>query len=96
MQKKERKLTPITDLFEKYKRTLKPPQGIVTDAFIEVIHDLLGLLIRKEQVKYTPSQKTLYVNVSGPLKTEIKLREGEVLTHLKGRLGAAHAPTKIL
>ncbi len=96
MIKKERKLNAINTLFDKYKRTLKAPQGIVVEAFIEVVHDLVGFQIPKERVTYTVSQKTLSVQVSGPLKTEIKLHEADILNHLKGRLGAQSAPVRIL
>lgn len=96
MQHKDRKLTPITDLFEKYKRTLRAPQGVVVDAFIEVVEDVLSFKIPKERVRYTVGTKTLSVQVSGALKTEIKLHEEEILTHLKGRLGQASAPKQIL
>ncbi len=96
MQKKERKLAAIGTLFDKYRRTLKAPQGVVVDAFIEVVEDVLSFKIPKERVRYTVGSKTLSVQVSGPLKTEIKLHQVEILTHLKGRLGAQSAPKEIL
>jgi hypothetical protein len=96
MIKKERKLAAIGTLFDKYKRTLKAPQGVVVDAFIEVVEDVLSIKIPKERVRYTVGSKTLSVQVSGPLKTEIKLRQAEILTHVKGRLGAQSAPKEIL
>jgi len=93
---KERKLTHITSLFEKYKRTLKAPQGIVVEAFIEVVEDVIGVTIKQEAIKYSVGSKTLALQVSGPLKTEIKLHQEEILTHLKGRLGVQSAPKIIL
>ena len=73
----------ISDLFEKYKKTLKAPQGVVVDAFCEVVEDVIGLPILKENIRYTVHSKILRASVSGPLKTEIKLREKEILRHLK-------------
>ncbi len=96
MFKKDRKLTPITDLFEKYKRTLKAPQGVVVDSFIEVTEDVLGFRIPKERIRYAVATKTLSVQVSGPLKSEIKLHQTEIMAHLKGRLGVGNAPREIL
>jgi hypothetical protein len=90
------KATKISDLFEKYKNTLKAPQGVVVDNFREVMEDLFGLPIKKEQIKYTVYSRTLSVNVQGPLKTEIKLRKKEILNHLKGRLGDNSAPLDII
>jgi len=96
MQKKERKLRSINSLFDRYKTTLKAPQKVVVDAFCEVVEDLFGVTLPPERVKYTAHSKTLAVGVSGALKSELKVREDEVLAHLKGRLGAANAPTSIL
>lgn len=86
----------ISDLFEKYKTILKAPQGVVIDTFIEVVSDLIGIEIPKERVRYTVHNKTLYVRVSGALHTEIKLKEKEIISHMKGRLGPHSAPKVIL
>lgn len=86
----------LGDLFEKYKKTLKAPQGVVIDCFIEVTEDVIGLRIAKESVSYAVHTKTLSARVSGPLKSEIKLRKKEILTHMKGRLGDQGAPVEIL
>lgn len=93
---KERKLNHITSLFDKYKKTLKAPQKVVVETFIEVVEDLVGVTVRTESVRYSVATKTLSVQVSGPLKTEIKLREKEILTHIRGRLGAGSAPVTIV
>ena len=89
-------IVKIGNLFDKYKKTLKAPQGVVIDAFIEVIDDLMGFEIKKEQCRYTVSTKTLGVAVSGPLKSEITIRKKEILAHLKGRLGEKSAPKDIV
>ncbi|MFT5849391.1 MAG: hypothetical protein ACI9H6_000198 [Patiriisocius sp.] len=87
---------PISSLFEKYKKVLRAPQGIVVDAFIEVVADLIGIEIPKERIVYKVNSKTLSVSVSGPLKTEIILKKKEILTHLKGRLGGNSVPKNIM
>lgn len=92
----DRKLQPINSLFDKYKKTLKAPQGVVVEAFCEVVEDLFAITIPKDRVSYTPHTKTLSVAISGALKSEIKMRQEEILTHLKGRLGAQSAPKVIL
>lgn len=96
MQKKERKLVPMHQLFDRYKKVLKAPQGVVVDAFIEVVDDLFSVSVPKDRVVYKVHSKTLSVAVSGPLKSEIKMREKEILTHLRGRLGAQSAPKIII
>ncbi len=96
MEKKQRQLKPIDSLFDKYKKTLRAPQGSVVKEFVEIVEDILGIRIASDQVRYTVGTKTLSVSVSGPLKSEIKLREVEILTHLSGRLGPQSAPKTIL
>ena len=96
MNKKDRQLRSINTLFDHYKQTLKAPQKVVTEAFCEVVEDLFNVTIPTERVTYTPHSKTLTMRISGTLKSELKIREDEVLTHLKGRLGAKNAPEKIL
>ncbi len=86
----------LSDLFEKYKTTLKAPQGTVVDCFREVVEDVVGVPVRKESIKYTVYTKTISVSVSGPLKSEIKLHKDEILSHMKGRLGEQSAPTEII
>lgn len=85
----------VSDLFEKYKRTLQAPQGVVTSVFIDVVNDLIGIEIPKERLTYSVHNKTLTLQISGPLKTEILLKKKEILTHMKGRLGGASVPKEI-
>ena len=89
-------IKPLSNLFEKYKKTLRAPQGSVVKVFCEVVEELYGWQIAREKVSYTPATKVLGVAVSGPLKTELKLKQTEILAHLKGRLGSDSAPKEIL
>ena len=86
----------IASLFEAYKTRLRAPQGVVVKTFQEVIKDMFNIAVRAEQCSYSVHSKTLTVNVSGPLKMEIRMRKAEILTHLKGRLGEKGAPQEIL
>lgn len=96
MRKTRGEITKISALFEKYKTTLKAPQQTVIECFREVAEDLIGLQIQPKDVKYTVFNRTLSVSVKGPLKSEIKLHEAEILAHLKGRLGEHNAPLHII
>jgi hypothetical protein len=89
-------VTKVGDLFEKYKRILKAPQGVVVDAFIEVVSDIIGIEIPKESISYTVHNKTLTLRISGSLKSEIFLHKKEILTHMKGRIGQQSVPKIIL
>ncbi len=89
-------ITKVGDLFDKYKKILRAPQGIVTGAFIEVVSDLIGIEIPKERISYSVHNKTLTMRISGPLKTEILLNKKEILTHMKGRIGEKSVPKVFL
>ncbi len=93
---REKKLTKLSSLFDKYKQKLIAPEGTVIDAFIEVAYDLLGFRIKKEHVSYSPSQKTIAIKGQGALRSELKMHESEIINHLKGRLGEKNAPQRIV
>ena len=86
----------VSSLFEKYKRVLIAPEGTVINAFIEVVEDLFGIKCSRSQLSYNPATKTLSLQGVGVLRSELKLREQEILNHLKGRLGEKGAPRLIL
>ncbi len=96
MRKGRGEITKISALFEKYKNTLQAPEKTVVDCFTEVVEDVIGLRVPHKAVKYTVYSQTLSVSVSGPLKSEIKLRKSEILTHMKGRIGEKNAPKEII
>lgn len=85
----------LGDLFEKYKKTLVAPQATVVDTFVEVVKELLDFEVNKEQVSYSPASRILSIRGGGPLKSEIKMNEVEILVHVKGRLGDKSCPEKI-
>ncbi len=86
----------LNSLFEKYKKTLKAPQGSIVTAFCEVAEDLYGWNLNKKQIEYNVSTRTIHLKVSGVMKTEVKLKKAEILNHLKARLGEQNAPKQIL
>lgn len=96
MRKGRGEIIKLSALFEKYKKTLRAPQGVIIDCFTDVVSELIKIDIAKESVTYTVHSKTLSVRVSGPLKSEIRLRKKEILNHMKGRLGEQSAPKEIL
>jgi len=96
--KKQRggEITKVGDLFDKYKHVLRAPQKVTTNAFIEVVSDLIGIEIPKERISYSVHNKTLTLRISGPLKTEILLHKKEILIHMQGRVGRQSVPKVIL
>jgi len=95
MRKGSGEIKKLSDLFEKYRNTLKAPQKTVVSAFCEVVEDVLGVTVDQKKVSYTPHNRTLTLSVGGPLKSEILLHKEEILTHLKGRLGEQGAPKEM-
>lgn len=86
----------ISDLFAKYKNSLIAPEASVIEAFIEVVDDLCGIKLTKKVVTYQPATKVLSITGKAALRSEIKLHESEIITHLKGRLGSKNAPKVII
>ena len=82
----------LSSLFDKYKKTLKAPQGSVIKEFCEVVKDVLDIDLSKDKVSYVPNTRIISLKVGGPLKSEIMLHKKEILNHLKGRLGEHSAP----
>ncbi len=82
----------VGDLFAKYKNILKAPEASVRKAFVEVVADLLDIAVKESNVSYKPSTRIITLKSGGPLKSELLLHKKEILTHLKGRLGADGAP----
>ena len=86
----------VSDLFSKYTKTLRAPQGIVVTAFIEAVHEVCGAELTKEHCTYTVSTQTLSVHASGMIKTEIKLHKKVILNHMKDTIGEKSLPRDIL
>jgi len=86
----------VGDLFEVYRKKLRAPEKSVIETAIEVIHDLIPAKLTPSMCSYSPHTRILTINASGPVKSEIKLRKKEILTHLEGRLGSKSNPHEII
>ena len=86
----------ISTLFEKYKKRLRPPQGIVISTFCAVVASELGVTLTPTAVRYTVHSRTLYITTSGPQKTEILLRRARILALCRDVLGKLGAPEQIV
>ncbi|MEM9336753.1 MAG: hypothetical protein AAGA35_02785 [Patescibacteria group bacterium] len=93
---RSRELKKVSDLFDKYKQILIPPQKTVEKAFTEVVEEVLEITIDQKLVSYTPSTNTIGLTVPSVIKQEIKLHQQEVLTHVVGRLGDRYKNLSIL
>lgn len=89
-------LKSVSSLFERYKKTLVAPEASVVTAFLEVVYDLMSVKVDKAKVRYAPTSRTLSLVGLGSLRSEIKMREAEILDHLRGRLGEKGAPKRVM
>ncbi|MEX0918283.1 MAG: hypothetical protein WDZ93_03970 [Candidatus Paceibacterota bacterium] len=96
MRKGRGEIKKVSDLFEKYRKTLIAPQRTVIITFIEVVDEVIGIKLDQKAVRYAPASRTLSVTAGGPLKSELRLHKDELIAHMKGRLGEKNAPTTIL
>jgi hypothetical protein len=86
----------ISTLFEKYKRRLRPPQGVVVSAFCAVVLSELGVTLPPTHVCYSAHSRILSVTTFGPQKTEILLRRTHILTLCRDILGELGSPQHIV
>jgi hypothetical protein len=86
----------VGDLFEKYRKTLKAPQGSVEKVAIEVVGSVTGFKLKPEQVTYTVATRTLHLKIPGLLKSEIKFHHQAILTIMREKLGEQACPLIIL
>lgn len=85
----------LGSLLSRY-RTLTPPQGIVVDVFIEVVSSVCVVSLKKTQISYKPTTKTIGLLFAGPRKNEILLNKNEILRECAKRLGQAQTPRLII
>ena len=86
----------VNALLAKYRNILKAPQGSVVKSFIKNAERECGFLLTKEVVTYTPSTRTLSVQIAGPRKQEILFAKGRILDAMKEELGVGSAPHHII
>jgi len=60
------------------------------------LEDITGITLEKTQIKYSIHTKVISLNAPSLIKQEIKLKQDEILIHLKARLGVINTPTLIL
>lgn len=89
-------LKKVSDLFAKYKNTLRAPQESVESACREVVEDLYAVKLKPEAVSYTPGTRVLHLRTHATIRQELLMHKQEILNHLKGRLGEKSAPKDVI
>ncbi len=83
------------DLFESYRKRLKPPQATVERECAIAIKEVTTFDISAEAISYTVATKTVSIQVPSVMKSEIFLHKKAILNVLKERLGSS-APEALL
>ena len=91
-----KKMKRIGDLFEKYRTKFKAPQASVEKACIEVIKEVTGFDVTLDQVTYTISTRTIYIQAPSILKSELRFHYTEIIKKLEDELGKDGSPQTIL
>jgi hypothetical protein len=91
-----KKMKTVGDLFEKYRKLLKPPQASVEKECLETIKKVTGFDLSDYKITYTVSTKTVSLGVPSVLKTEIKFHQEKILNQLKVNLGETNCPERII
>lgn len=90
------RIEKIGGLFEKYKKLLKPPQSSVEKAFQRILEETTNFTLTTDQITYTVSTKTLYIQAPSIIKSEIQLKKPQLLSLLAKELGVENCPKTIL
>lgn len=86
----------LGNILARYKNRFKPPQSSVEKIVIEAVGHTTGFTLKKEQVTYTVSTKTITLAVPSVMKSEIKAKQFEVQQFLKEKLPASDVPVLII
>ena len=85
----------IGNLLSRYKDRLKPPQASVEKVFLEAVESITGLTIDKSRVRYNVAGRTISLQVSAMIKSELKTKQTELQKYLTEKLPKDRVPTVI-
>jgi hypothetical protein len=86
----------LGNLLARYKDHFKPPQASVVKECLEVIQDVTGIVLEQKHLTYMVSNKTLTVQTSSLIRSELKTKHQVITKELEKRLGAHNAPKVII
>lgn len=93
---RERELKKVSDLLERYKNNLVPPQKTIEKAFIKAAAEACGITLLPSSVRYTVSTKTLYLTPPSVIKQELLIQKEVLVKALEKALGDRGATITIL
>lgn len=96
VNKKQKNIQHISNLFLVYKQRLKAPEQSVITEVVGVVKDVTGISISKSNCRYNTHTRTVSLQTSGMVKDQIRFHTPEILTVLEKRLGKQNTPHSIL
>ena len=86
----------LGNLLARYKDRFKPPQASVVKECLDVIESVTGIVLEQKHLTYTVSTRTLVVQTSSMIRSELKTHHSAITQTLQKKLGAHNAPKGIL
>lgn len=96
MPKRRGEVVRINQLFEKYRTHLRAPQQSVVEEMRRIIHEVVGVELKNQQLTYSVATRTLAIQAPGLIRQEIILKQTIILQSAKTRLGVKNCPHTIL
>lgn len=94
--KRHRELVKASDLFAKYRDSIKAPQQSVITEVVAVIYEVTGFEIRPHQCSYTVATRTISLQIPSLMKQELKTHHEAIMVRLRERLGDRSVPLVVL
>lgn len=91
-----RRMKMVGDFFEKYRTRFIAPQASVEKACAKAIQETTGFSIAAEQITYTVNTKTISIQSSSLIKSELRFHHSKILAQLEKELGKSGSPKVIL
>lgn len=86
----------LSNLFLKYKNTLKAPQGSVIKEMILVVKEEVGISLEEKHFSYNVNKKTISCIAPSVVRSEIKVKQDVIEEKLKVKLGEQNTPKVFL
>jgi hypothetical protein len=86
----------LGNLLARYKSHFKPPQASVVKECLEVIESVSGIVLEQKHLTYTVSSRTIVVQASSLVRSELKTHHSVIMSELQKKLGANNSPKVII
>lgn len=85
--KRQKQVTHVSALFEKYQQILVPPQASVERVFVQVVKEQCSIELCQDQIEYHVRSATIFLKLPGVLKQELLLHKTVLVEAVKQKIG---------